>query len=71
MITKFKTKYGIKSNYQLIVIFIVFGITGSTAAFISDPLMEFINVKKYIDQGLKRFTSEVKLKKYPSKKHSY
>ena len=29
MITKFKTKYGIKSNYQLIVIFIVFGITGS------------------------------------------
>ena len=46
MITKFKTKYGIKSNYQLIVIFIVFGITGSTAAFISDPLMEFINIKK-------------------------
>jgi len=32
---------------------------------------KFINVKKYIDQGLKRFTSEVKLKKYPSKKHSY
>tara|TARA_A100001011_G_scaffold343765_1_gene378363 strand:+ start:195 stop:503 length:309 start_codon:yes stop_codon:yes gene_type:complete len=46
MITKFKTKYGIKSNYQLIVIFIVFGITGSTAAYISDPLMEFINIKK-------------------------
>ncbi len=46
MITKFKTKYGIKSNYQLIVIFIVFGITGSTAAFLSDPLMEFINIKK-------------------------
>ena len=32
---------------------------------------KFINVKKYINQGLKRFTSEVKLKKYPSKKHSY
>jgi len=32
---------------------------------------KFINVKKYVDQGLKRFTSEVKLKKYPSKKHSY
>ncbi len=46
MITKFKNKYGIKSNYQLIVIFIVFGITGSTAAFLSDPLMEFINIKK-------------------------
>ena len=32
---------------------------------------KFINVKKYINQGLKRFSSEVKLKKYPSKKHSY
>ena len=32
---------------------------------------KFVNVKKYINQGLKRFSSEVKLKKYPSKKHSY
>ena len=32
---------------------------------------KFINVKKYINQGLKRFTSEVRLKKYPSKKYSY
>ena len=32
---------------------------------------KFINVKKYINQGLKKFTSEVRLKKYPSKKHSY
>ena len=46
MINKFKLKYGIKSNYQLIIIFIIFGITGSTAAYISNPLMEFINIKK-------------------------
>ena len=32
---------------------------------------KFINLKKYINQGLKRFTSEVRLKKYPSKKYSY
>ena len=32
---------------------------------------KFINVRKYINQGLKRFMSEVKLKRYPSKKHSY
>ena len=32
---------------------------------------KFINVKKYINQGLKRFSSEVRLKKYPSKKYSY
>ena len=46
MFNKFKLKYGIKSNSQLVIIFIVFGITGSTAAYISDPLMEFINIKK-------------------------
>ena len=46
MFNKFKLKYGIKSNSQLVIIFIVFGITGSTAAYISDPLMEFINTKK-------------------------
>ena len=32
---------------------------------------KFINVRKYINQGLKRFISEVKSKRYPSKKHSY
>ena len=32
---------------------------------------KFINVKKYINQGLKRFSSEVRLKKYPSKNYSY
>jgi len=46
MFNKFKLKYGIKSNSQLVIIFIVFGITGSTAAYISDPLMELINIKK-------------------------
>ena len=32
---------------------------------------KFINIKKYINLGLKKFSLEVKLKKYPSKKHSY
>ena len=32
---------------------------------------KFIDVRKYINQGLKRFMSEVKLKRYSSKKHSY
>ena len=32
---------------------------------------KFINIKKYLNLGLKKFTSEVKLKKYPQKKHSY
>jgi 3-methyl-2-oxobutanoate hydroxymethyltransferase len=32
---------------------------------------KFINIKKYLNLGLKKFTSEVKSKKYPLKKHSY
>ena len=32
---------------------------------------KFLNIKKYINVGLKRYASEVRSKKYPSKKHSY
>ncbi len=31
----------------------------------------FLNLRKYISFGIRKFTSEVKLKKYPSKKYSY
>ena len=32
---------------------------------------KFINIKKYINIGLKKFSKGVKLKKYPTKKYSY
>ena len=32
---------------------------------------KFLNLKKYINLGLKKYASEVRLKKYPLKKHSY
>ena len=32
---------------------------------------KFLNVKKYINLGLRKFASEVKSKKYPTKKYSY
>ena len=32
---------------------------------------KFINIKKYLNIGLKRFASAVRSKKYPSNKHSY
>ena len=32
---------------------------------------KFLNIKKYIKEGVKRYASEVRSKKYPSKKHSY
>jgi 3-methyl-2-oxobutanoate hydroxymethyltransferase len=31
----------------------------------------FLNIKKYINLGLKKYASDVRSKKYPSKKHSY
>ena len=30
-----------------------------------------LNVKKYINLGLRKFASDVRSKKYPTKKHSY
>ncbi len=32
---------------------------------------KFSNLKRYINLGVKRFAKEVRLKKYPTKKHSY
>ncbi len=32
---------------------------------------KFINIKKYINLALKKFSTEVRSKKYPTKKHSY
>ena len=32
---------------------------------------KFLNVKKYINLGLRKFASDVRSKKYPTKKHSY
>jgi|TARA_B110001452_G_C15146838_1_gene399230 3-methyl-2-oxobutanoate hydroxymethyltransferase len=32
---------------------------------------KFINIQKYLNLGLRKFVSEVKSKKYPSKKYSY
>ncbi|MFL2628556.1 MAG: DUF6787 family protein [Candidatus Marisimplicoccus sp.] len=39
---KLKEKWGITSNFQLVIIFIVFGITGSASAIISGPTIEYL-----------------------------
>ena len=38
MMKKLKERWGITSNFQIAIIFIVFGITGTTSAYISGPL---------------------------------
>ena len=32
---------------------------------------KFVNIRKYINFGIKKFSSSVRFKKYPTKKHSY
>ena len=44
MLDKLKHRWGINSNLQVLKIFIVFAITGSTAAWISDPICDFFGI---------------------------
>lgn len=48
MIKRLKNKWGIKSNSQLVVIFIVFAITGSVSAKLATPLLIFLGVEPSI-----------------------
>ena len=48
LINNLKNKWGIKSNLQLIIIFLVFGITGSLSVLISGPILDFINLDEAI-----------------------
>ena len=41
---RLKEKWGITSNFQLIVIFIVFGITGSLSVKLGKPFLSYINL---------------------------
>ena len=52
---------------QVLVTDDLIGLNDSQIRFVK----KFVNIKKYIRLGLKKFTSEVKSKKYPRKKHSY
>jgi manganese efflux pump family protein len=42
----FKERWNIKSNGQLIVILIVFAVTGSSAAFVAKPILSFFGIVK-------------------------
>ena len=43
---KFKKKWGIDSNFQLVIILIVFSVTGSIAVWIAKPLLDFVGIDK-------------------------
>ena len=52
---------------QVLVTDDLLGLNNSNIKFVK----RFIDIKKYINLGLRKFMSEVKSKKYPSKKYSY
>ena len=43
---RLKQRWGITSNFQLVIIFIVFAITGSASAWLSKPFCELLNITK-------------------------
>ena len=43
---KLKLKWGIESNFQIILILIVFAITGSLSLVVSDPILNFIGLEE-------------------------
>ena len=41
---KLKQRWGITSNWQIAVIFLIFAITGSTATYIGKPILNTLNI---------------------------
>lgn len=41
---KLKKRWGIHSNFQIVIILIVFSITGSSSLFVGRPILAFFNI---------------------------
>ena len=44
MLNRLKKKWNIKSNFQVIVILIVFALTGSASVKFAEPVLDFLNI---------------------------
>jgi len=44
MFDRLKEKWNIKSNFQIIVILIVFALTGSASVKFAEPVLDFLNI---------------------------
>lgn len=51
MFEKLKKRWNIESNFQLILILIVFSITGSASAWISKPFVRFLGISEEVMPG--------------------
>lgn len=43
---KLKQRWGIKNNFQFVIIFIVFAITGTTSSYLSKPVLGWMGITK-------------------------
>ena len=59
MLQKLKERWGISSNFQLTVIFIVFGITGSMSVKLGQPLLDYLKVTPEKMSGLLYYTLRI------------
>jgi 3-methyl-2-oxobutanoate hydroxymethyltransferase len=66
-ITNSKINYKVVRDCQVLVTDDLIGLNKTKIRFVK----KFINIKKYINLGLKKFSTEVKSKKYPTNKYSY
>jgi hypothetical protein len=44
--SNFKTRWGITSNFQMVMIIVVFAVTGSTSAYLSKPILSWFGIVK-------------------------
>ena len=45
---RFKEKWGITSNFQLVIILLVFSITGSVAVLVAKPVLDLVGLDKEV-----------------------
>ncbi len=43
---KLKERWAVSSNFQLVIIFIVFAITGSSSVYVASPVLEWLGVHR-------------------------
>ncbi len=48
---KLKSRWGITSNLQLVLIIIVFGITGSSSAYLAKPVLTYMGMEQDVFSG--------------------
>ncbi len=44
MLDKLKSRWGVKSNFQILIIFFVFSITGSAAVYVRKLVFDLLNI---------------------------